>query len=96
MINGGSEFGFNYVNCFYITDNFEHRASVRASLAKDSDWIGQYFGKVVSMFQWQENLTLNALPGRPQDVLHPDGKGNFKIENGGKNLNKEIHPFTVS
>ena len=58
-------------------DNFEHRASVRASLAKDDDWIGQYFGKIVSMFQWQENMTLSSLPGRQTDVLHPEGKGLF-------------------
>jgi hypothetical protein len=35
----------------------------------------QYFGKVVSMFQWQQNLTLNALPGRSPDIVHPKGKG---------------------
>ena len=60
-----------------FSDNFEHRASVRASLAKDGDWIGQYFGKIVSMFQWQENMTLNSLPGRTIDVIHPEGKGVF-------------------
>ena len=58
-----------------ISDNYEHRASVRARLAGDSEWIGEYFGKVAAMFQQQDNLTLNVLPGRPQDVLHPDGKG---------------------
>jgi hypothetical protein len=58
-----------------FSDNFEHRASVRASLAKDADWMGQYFGKIVSMFQWQDNMTLNVLPGRNPDVIHPKEKG---------------------
>jgi hypothetical protein len=44
-------------------------------LAKDADWMGQYFGKIVSMFQWQDNMTLNVLPGRNPDVIHPKEKG---------------------
>ena len=63
-----------------ISDSYEHRASVRASLAGDPEWIGDYFGKVVSMFQQQDNLTLNLLPGKFPDVVHPDGKGIIRKE----------------
>jgi len=61
----------------FKTDNFEHRASIRAKLANDPEWKGEYFGRVVPMFQNQDNLTLTSLSPMDNgaDVHHPEGKG---------------------
>lgn len=46
-------------------------------MATDQEWIGDYFGKVVKMFQLQDNLTLSSLSPIEAgiDVSHPSGKG---------------------
>ncbi|KAK3607379.1 hypothetical protein CHS0354_022539 [Potamilus streckersoni] len=47
----------------YFADNLSHRASVRQALAKDPDWIQNYFSKILPLLSRQENSLLRLVPG---------------------------------
>lgn len=73
--------GINQVVHLWEYDSYDHRASIRAKLGNDQEWIGEYFGKVVSMFQTQENMSLNfiKIPLGESQVIHPEGKGLYEL-----------------
>ena len=63
-----------------LSDNYKHRAEVRASLANNQEWIDQYFGKILPMLTSQTNIGLISMDnGSKADIVYPDGQGNWSF-----------------
>ncbi|XP_077388734.1 protein NipSnap homolog 3A isoform X1 [Festucalex cinctus] len=57
------EYGaLNQVFHIWKYDSFSHRASVRAALAQDERWIGEYVGQAIPMLTCQDNHVAALLP----------------------------------
>ena len=61
-----------------ISENYTHRAEVRASLASNQEWIDEYFSKLLPMLTSQTNVGLISMEnGSKPDVIYPEGQGGF-------------------
>ena len=61
-----------------ISENYTHRAEVRASLASNQEWIDEYFSKLLPMLTSQTNVGLISMEnGSKPDVIYPEGQGKF-------------------
>lgn len=70
--------GLNEVVHIWEYDSLSHRAEVRARLANDPDWLSRYVGRVISMWQHQDNALLTLLPGTTVNM--PTGKGVYELQ----------------
>ena len=63
-----------------ISENYTHRAEVRASLASNQEWIDEYFSKLLPMLTSQTNVGLISMEnGSKPDVIYPEGQGKFFV-----------------
>ncbi|XP_035678394.1 protein NipSnap homolog 3A-like [Branchiostoma floridae] len=60
--------GINEVVHIWEYDNFSHRAAVRQALAKDPEWVGKYFSKILPMMVKQDNVVMHLMPWSEQGV----------------------------
>ncbi|KAK3852542.1 hypothetical protein Pcinc_040877 [Petrolisthes cinctipes] len=70
--------GLNQVVHIWEYESLKHRAGVRARLAGDTEWLGQYVSKAVTMWQGQDNALLTLLPGTELNL--PTGTGVYELQ----------------
>ncbi|KAL3858588.1 hypothetical protein ACJMK2_008860 [Sinanodonta woodiana] len=70
--------GINDVVHIWEYDNLSHRASVRQTLAKDPDWIQNYFSKILPLLSRQQNSLLRLVPG--SDLITKTSKGVYELQ----------------
>ncbi|KAK4291084.1 hypothetical protein Pmani_036065 [Petrolisthes manimaculis] len=70
--------GLNQVVHIWEYESLKHRAGVRARLAGDTEWLGQYVSKAVTMWQQQDNSLLTLLPGTQLNL--PKSTGVYELQ----------------